>query len=142
MKQLAWMPTSLVHTCLQWSPSCHMGARASIAQIALLHAAGDQGTEFVSKVLSLLLRCTRRHVDKVGGWSKRIYLNANLSCAHISAPQPKLAHAGKRQLAQVALLDAAGDKGHGDVTLDAVYTHPWRYKRQQPCHLPCPYNPS
>ena len=70
------------------------------------------------------------------------HLDADFPGAHIPTAQPKLPHAGKRQLAQVALFDAAGDQGHGDVTLDAVYTHPWRYKRQQPCHLPYSYNPS
>ncbi len=65
-------------------------------------------------------------------------LDADFAGAHVAAAQAELAHAGEGELAQVALLDAAGDEGHGDVALDAVYPHPRRHQRQQPRHLPRP----
>ena len=63
------------------------------------------------------------------------HLDAGLARAHVAAAQPQAPHAREGELAQVALLDAAGDEGHGDVALDAVHAHPRGDQRQQPRHL-------
>lgn len=46
------------------------------------------------------------------------------------AAQSQCCHACQRELPQVTLLHPAGDQGHGDVSLDAVHTHPGGHQRQ------------
>lgn len=80
--------------------------------------------------------CGKNHARGLAGKERRpAHLDAGLARAHVAAAQPQLPHAREGELAQVALLDAAGDEGHGDVALDAVHAHPRRHQRQQPRHL-------
>ena len=78
------------------------------------------------------------HISPGGaqGRSVEARLDADFAGAHVTAVEAELPHAGQGELAQVALLDAAGDEGHGDVALDAVHAHPRRHQCQQPRHLP------
>lgn len=57
-------------------------------------------------------------------------LDACLTGANITAAQSQCTHSGQGQLTQVALLHTTRHQRHGDVTLDAVHAHPWRYKRK------------
>eukprot|EP00192_Tetraselmis_astigmatica_P006272 CAMPEP_0117680824 /NCGR_PEP_ID=MMETSP0804-20121206/18590_1 /TAXON_ID=1074897 /ORGANISM="Tetraselmis astigmatica, Strain CCMP880" /LENGTH=441 /DNA_ID=CAMNT_0005490411 /DNA_START=369 /DNA_END=1691 /DNA_ORIENTATION=- len=53
-------------------------------------------------------------------------LDAALPGPDVPTVEPEAAHAGQRQLPEVALLHATGHQGHGDVALDAVDSYPRR----------------
>jgi hypothetical protein len=57
-------------------------------------------------------------------------LDADLAGAHVAALGAKVLHTLERQLAQISVLDARGDQGHGDVPLDAVHARPRRNQGQ------------
>lgn len=57
-------------------------------------------------------------------------LDADLSSPNIPALESQLRRPRQRQLTEVPLLDARGDQRHGNVTLDAVDSHPGRYHVQ------------
>jgi hypothetical protein len=57
-------------------------------------------------------------------------LDADLAGAHVAALGAKVLHTLEGQLAQVSVLDARGDQGHGDVPLDAVHARPRRNQGQ------------
>lgn len=68
--------------------------------------------------------------DLVGPHLEVDVLHADLSGPDVSALGPEVAHSGHAPLAQIAVLHAAGDQGHRDVSLDPVDPRPWRYLRQ------------
>ena len=62
-------------------------------------------------------------------------LHADLPCSDILARQIKIPHPGQGQFTQMAMLHTTGHQRHGNVSLDAINTSPWRdhgqYRRRQ-----------
>mmetsp|Transcript_28206 Transcript_28206/g.66154 ORF Transcript_28206/g.66154 Transcript_28206/m.66154 type:complete len:223 (-) Transcript_28206:545-1213(-) len=62
-------------------------------------------------------------------------LHADLPCSDILARQIKIPHPGQGEFTQMTMLHTTGHQRHGNVSLDAINTSPWRdhgqYRRRQ-----------
>lgn len=57
-------------------------------------------------------------------------VDADLAGADVTAGGAEVFHPAQGEFAEVAVLDARGDEGHGDVSLDTVDTSPWRHESE------------
>ena len=56
------------------------------------------------------------------------FVDADFAGSDVAAAGAEVFHPGQGQFAQVAVLHARGDQGHGDIALHPVDTGPWWYE--------------